>query len=231
MLDRSVIAGLPPFEGLLPDDLDVVLAQARAARYPRDTAIFEQGAPTTSFFLLLDGHVRMMQVTPEGEQVTSRYINAGEMFGLGVAMGQDIYPTTAIAAVDCVVMIWPASIWPSLSQRLPSFATSVYHTIGNWLLETHSQMQQLVTEQVEQRVARALLRLIRQAGQKTGEGIEIDFPITRQDIAEMTATTLHTVSRLMSMWEEKGIVASGRQRVIIVDPHALVLIAEQRSRK
>src|SRR5690606_12745368 len=103
MLDRSVIAGLPPFEGLRPDDLDVVLEHARATRYARDSAVFEQDAPATSFFLLLDGHVRVVRITPEGEQIISRYINAGEMFGLAVAMGRAAYPATAIAAVDCVV--------------------------------------------------------------------------------------------------------------------------------
>lgn len=231
MPDRSMVADLPPFEGLSPDDLDVVLAHARTVRYARDSAIFEQDTPTVSFFLLLDGHVRVARITPEGEQVTSRYTNAGELFGLGVAMGQAVYPATAIAAVDCVALVWPASAWPVLSQRFPGFAANAYRTIGNWLQETHIQMQQLVTAQVEQRVANALLRLIRQAGHRTSEGIEIDFPITRQDIAEMTATTLHTVSRLMSAWEEKGIVASGRQKVTIVDPHALMLIAEQRGRK
>ena len=231
MLDRSMVADLPPFEGLSPDDLDVLLAHARTMRYTRDSTVFEQDAPTASFFLLLDGHVRVARITPEGELVTSRYTNAGELFGLGVAMGQAAYPATAIAAVDSVALVWPSSAWPVLSQRFPSFAANVYRTIGNWLQETHVQMQQLVTAQVEQRVANALLRLIRQAGHRTSEGIEIDFPITRQDIAEMTATTLHTVSRLMSAWEEKGIVASGRQKVIIVDPHALMLIAEQRGRK
>lgn len=228
MTDRSLIAGLPPFAGLSPDDLDVVLAHARTMRYPRDSVVFEQDAPTTSFFLLLDGHVRVARITQEGEQVTSRYTNAGEMFGLGVAMGQPTYPATAIAATDSVALVWPASAWPILSQRFPGFATHAYHTIGDWLQDTHAQMLQLVTAQVEQRVADALLRLARQAGRKTKEGIEIDFPITRQDIAEMTATTLHTVSRLMSAWEEKGIVASGRQKVTIVDPHGLMLIAGQR---
>jgi len=231
MLDRSVIAGLPPFEGLRPDDLDVVLEHARATRYARDSAVFEQDAPATSFFLLLDGHVRVVRITPEGEQIISRYINAGEMFGLAVAMGRAAYPATAIAAVDCVVVAWPNSAWAELSRRFPSFGASTYRTIGKWLQETHARMLELVTAQVEQRVAHALLRLAHQAGRKTPEGIEIDFPITRQDIAEMTATTLHTVSRLMSAWEEKGIVASGRQKVTIVDPHALMLIAEQRGRK
>ncbi|TIL38143.1 MAG: winged helix-turn-helix domain-containing protein, partial [Mesorhizobium sp.] len=84
------------------------------------------------------------------------------------------------------------------------------------------------TQQVEQRIAHALLRIVSQSGRKTPEGIEIDFPITRQDIAEMTGTTLHTVSRLLSAWEDQGIVRSGRQKVTVTDPHALMLVSENR---
>ena len=67
---------------------------------------------------------------------------------------------------------------------------------------------------------------MRQAGRKTEDGILIDFPLSRQDLAEMTGATLHTVSRLMAAWEAKGIVAGGRKRVTVRDPHALVVIAE-----
>jgi CRP-like cAMP-binding protein len=69
---------------------------------------------------------------------------------------------------------------------------------------------------------------VQQSGRKTPEGIEIDFPITRQEIAEMTGTTLHTVSRVLSGWEQQGLVRGGRQKVTVVDPHALMLIAENR---
>jgi CRP-like cAMP-binding protein len=82
------------------------------------------------------------------------------------------------------------------------------------------------TEQVERRVAHALLRLAQQAGRKVEEGIQIDFPISRQDVAEMTGTTLHTVSRILSAWEEQGFVEGGRQRIMIREPHKLLLIAE-----
>ena len=84
------------------------------------------------------------------------------------------------------------------------------------------------TERVEQRIAHALLRLVNQSGRKTEEGIEIDFPLSREDVAEMTGTTLHTVSRLLSKWESEGLVTGGRQRIIVKDPHALFLIAENR---
>ena len=65
-----------------------------------------------------------------------------------------------------------------------------------------------------------------EAGRRVDEGVEIDFPISRQDIAEMTGTTLFTVGRLLSAWEARGIVKNGRQRTVLTKPHALVAIAE-----
>ncbi len=227
-LDRSLIAGLPLFEGWSGEELDAVLANARSALYRKDTAIFEQDAEATRFFLLLSGHIRVVRTSPEGVEVIARYINAGELFGIAVAMGRNTFPATAIAAVDCVALSWPNSEWPVLQQRAPGFSAGVYQTIGKRLAETQSQVMEMSTAQVEQRVANALLRLVRQAGRKTEAGVEIDFPITRQDIAEMTGTTLHTVSRLLSAWEGEGIVSGGRQKVVVSDPHRLMLIAENR---
>ncbi len=74
--------------------------------------------------------------------------------------------------------------------------------------EAAARIVDLATRQVEQRVASAMLRLITQNGRKMGAGIDIDFPITRQNISDMTGTTVFTVSRLLSAWEKDGIVAS-----------------------
>jgi len=54
----------------------------------------------------------------------------------------------------------------------------------------------------------------------------IDMALTRQDLAEMTGTTLFTVSRILSQWESQGLVRSGRELVVIRYPHGLVKIAE-----
>ena len=89
---------------------------------------------------------------------------------------------------------------------------------------------EISNEQVEQRVAHALLRLAKQAGRKTEAGVEIDFPISRQDVAEMTGTTLPTVSRILSAWEQQGLVEGGGQRIVVRDPHALFSLAEGLSR-
>ncbi|TIL60027.1 MAG: Crp/Fnr family transcriptional regulator [Mesorhizobium sp.] len=227
-LDRSLISGLPAFAGLDGKDLDAILSRARSSRFPKDLEVFGQEEEATSFFLLLSGHIRVVRTSPEGHQVIARYITEGELFGIAIAMGRTTYPASAVAAVDCVVLAWPNSAWAELQSRFPTFGASTYRTIGSRLQETQAQVMEMSTQQVEQRIAHALLRIVSQSGRKTPEGIEIDFPITRQDIAEMTGTTLHTVSRLLSAWEDQGIVRSGRQKVTVTDPHALMLVSENR---
>lgn len=227
-LDRSLISGLPAFAGLDGRDLDTILSRARSSRFPKDSEVFGQEEEATSFFLLLSGHIRVVRTSPQGHQVIARYITEGELFGIAIAMGRTTYPASAVAAVDCVVLAWPNSAWAELQSRFPAFGASAYRTIGSRLQETQAQVMEMSTQQVEQRIAHALLRIVSQSGRKTSEGIEIDFPITRQDIAEMTGTTLHTVSRLLSAWEDQGIVRSGRQKVTVTDPHALMLVSENR---
>jgi CRP-like cAMP-binding protein len=150
----------------------------------------------------------------------------GEVFGVAMAIGMNRYPATATAVVDSVVLIWPASAWPDLAARYPALAMNALQTVGSRLQDAHTRVIEMSTQQVEQRIAHALLRLAKQAGRKVADGIEIEFPLSRQDVAEMTGTTLHTVSRTLSGWEQNGLVESGRQRIVIRDPHRLFLLAE-----
>lgn len=225
-LDRSILADIPVFAGLGPGDLDEVLREARAIRYPKESAVFDQGADAHSFFLLLHGHLRVEKSTPQGQQIVARYVSAGELFGVARALALDTYPATAVAAVDSIALCWPSAAWPRLIAKFPSLAAHALQTVGHRLQDTQARVVEMSSQQVEQRVASALLRLARQAGRKVESGIEIDFPISRQDVAEMTGTTLHTVSRILSAWEQQGLVAGGRQRIVLRDPHKLFVIAE-----
>jgi CRP-like cAMP-binding protein len=228
-IDRSLVADLPLFAGLDGAALDAILSEARTARYAKNAAVFEQGEDAHSFFVLLHGHVRASKMTPAGEQVVVRYVGPGETFGVAKAIGLTRYPATATAVDDSVVLVWPSAAWPRLVARHPALAANALQTVGGRLQETHTRVIEMSTQHVERRVAHALLRLAKQAGRKVEHGVEIDFPISRQDIAEMTGTTLHTVSRTLSAWEQRGLIESGRQRIVLRDPHKLFELAEKTS--
>lgn len=209
------------------EDLDAVLAMASVRQLPDGTAAFEQGAPATEFFALLHGRLKVVQTTPDGQQVVVRHVNPGDIFGIARAMRRPDFPATASAVVDSLALAWPSSQWEAFIARSPVLALNALQTVGQRLQDAHARIRELSTEEVERRVAHALLRLVKQAGRKTDEGVQIDFPVTRQDIAEMTGTTLHTVSRVMTAWEGRGLVASGRRKVVVCDPHKLYVIAER----
>jgi len=196
-------------------------------RVARNSPVFQQGEEAHSFFVLLHGHVRASKTTPAGDQVVVRYVATGETFGVAKAIGLQHYPATATAVDDSVVLAWPSATWPRLVEKFPALAANTLQTVGSRLQETHTRVVEMSTEQVEKRIAHALLRLVKQAGRKVEHGVEIDFPISRQDIAQMTGTTLHTVSRTLSAWENKGLVESGRQRIVIREPHRLFMLAEE----
>lgn len=229
-LDRSIVADIPIFAGLDSNDIDEILREARSVRYAKGIAVFDQGAEAHSFFVLLHGHLRVEKTTPQGQQIVVRYVSAGELFGVAQAMALKHYPATAVAVVDSVALSWPSASWPRLVARFPSLATGALQTVGNRLQDAQTRVMEMSSEQVEQRIAHALLRLAKQAGIKVEGGVEIDFPISRQDVAEMTGTTLHTVSRILSAWEQQGLVEGGRQRIVLRDPHQLFGLAEGRDK-
>jgi CRP-like cAMP-binding protein len=76
------------------------------------------------------------------------------------------------------------------------------------------------------RIARVVLRLAEQAGRPVSGGVEIEFPLRRQDVAQLTGTTLHSASRVLSRWEEENVVVSNRQRIVVRDAPSLMRIAE-----
>lgn len=225
-LDESLLTHLPPFSKLERRDIRTILDQATSRRYDEGVAIFDEGAEADRFFMLLDGYVRVVRITPTGEQVTALHIPAGQLLGIAKALGRDTYPATAMTATESIVISWPTRLWDSFVTDYEGFATESYKTVGNRVGEMNTRIVEMATQQVEQRVANALLRLINQTGRKVVGGIEIDFPITRQDLSELTATTLHTVSRLLSAWEKRGLVQSKRKRITVTNPHALVEISQ-----
>ncbi|EJW11780.1 Nitric oxide -responding transcriptional regulator NnrR (Crp/Fnr family) [Rhodovulum sp. PH10] len=225
-VDRALVAALPIFAGLAPAELDALLREAQVTRYPKGATVFHQDAEAHAFFVLLHGNLRVFKVTADGQQVVVRWVSAGEPFGVAMAIGRTTYPGTAVAVVDSLALQWPTAAWPRLVAAHPMLGANTLVTVGSRLQELHTRVVEMSTEQVERRVAHALLRLAKQAGRKVERGVQIDFPISRQDIAEMTGTTLHTVSRILSGWEDQGLVESGRQRITVVEPHRLMLLAE-----
>lgn len=214
------------FHGLDPRDMATIVAAAQRRAVARHAFFFHEGEPASALHVLARGETRLVQTTAEGHQVVVRIVGPGDMFGGVALLGDAVYPASAQAISASEALAWPAPIIAQLVARHPALALNALRVLAQRLGETQDRYRELATERVEQRVARALLRLARQAGRREERGVRIDMALTRQDLAELTGTTLYTVSRVLSGWQARGLVDSGRARVVIRDPHGLVAIAE-----
>ena len=225
-IDEKLLTKIPPFSRLSPAEIGEILDLSTQKTWSEGDTVFSQGASADSFYLLLDGSIRVVRLTPSGDRIVPLHIPAGELFGIAPALGLEAYPADAVAAVDCVTLCWLSRHWSEFVSRYDGFGFETWRTIGARMNELHDRIDELSTQAVEQRVAAVVLRLVRQYGRTVEEGIEITFPITRATISDMTGTTLHTVSRLLSAWEKQGIVASKRKHITVTDPHRMVMIAD-----
>ena len=113
-----------------------------------------------------------------------------------------------------------------LMREYPQLGLNGINMIGRRFALLQKRLQEMATERVEQRVARAILRLVRQFGRRTETGVLLDMPITREELAQLTGTNLYSVSRILSKWEQAGYIHTGRKEIILLKAHELVAIAE-----
>lgn len=222
LLHRSDLFRDLPFE---------VLGEIRSLASLRQAAsghvVFHQGDDAATLYIVLDGRFRSAQVTPEGEQVIIRYLGPGELMGFAVLAGQETCATTVTALMESSLLAWSGPMIEQIIRRYPVVATNALLVIGRRYQEILQRLRELSTQGVERRIAHTLLRLARQAGRRTARGIEIAFPISRRDLGEMSGTTLHTVSRTLSAWESRGLLSSGRRRIVVQDMQSLSRVAEE----
>jgi CRP-like cAMP-binding protein len=229
LLSIQTLQKAPLFAGLPNKQLESILQRAQHRQIAAGSRFFLQGERASKFHLLVEGQVRIIQVTPDGQQVLLRLIGPSQIFGGIEALRSGDYPASAEALVPCVALFWSSKTMQALLEEFPRIARNMMFFMADQIQVLQDRLREMTTERVERRIAHTLLRLIRHAGRKIETGILLDLPITRQDLAEMSGTTLYTASRILSRWEMDGIVESGRQRVVIRVPHRLVAIAEDLS--
>ncbi len=207
------------------EDLQAILDVSAFRRVEEGEYFFMQGDPAEHSYLLTHGQVKLLQSNRLGQVVNLRTVYPWQLFGaLGAVRTTADYPASAQALEDSTSLATPSAHLKELLGRRPNLSMDMMQEMTLYIQEMQSRYRELATERVEQRICRAMLRLAAQSGQRVEDGIELS--ISREDLAEMTGTTLHTVSRVLAEWHRQGLVEAGRERVRLVQPHALVRIAE-----
>ncbi len=229
--DIGLVSRVPLFKGLAESELREVARRFREEHFEADEYLFFEGDPADKLWVDKTGQIKMLKHSESGQDVILHVVTSGELFGAAGTWGERVYPASAQAQTACTVLSMHVDDFADLMRRYPSIAMAVITVMKDRLKDAHEMMRRLSAERVERRIAHILLKLAEKVGKRTEAGIDLDMPLPRQDLASMTGTTVETVSRVLSKWHHEGLIKAGREHVVIVEPHRLVIIAEDLNKK
>ena len=213
------------FSEIASGDCATIVADAQEMQYHRHSTIFSEGTPATQVALLLSG---CMKVTHggEGQEVILRLNCPGDMLG---KMGNQTRPNhhlyTTHAVQPSVALIWETDAFEAAMVRFPLLRRNIASILERHLTELEIRYREVSTEKVSSRLSNLLVRLVKQVGRRIDGCVEI--ALSRRELAQLTGTTLFTVSRLLCQWEAQGIVSARREVVLVHDVPALTELSRE----
>ncbi len=189
------------------------VSTARPRDYSFRQVIFFAGDPIKETLLLTGGRAKIVQLGESGSEVILRFTVPGEVIGeLGLVPGSK-HSATAQALQDCEVLVWSAATFEAALERFPVLQRNAERIIQRRLKELESRFCEVATELASPRLAHALVRLTDQIGHKVNSHVEIN--VSQEALAQMTAMTSFTVNRLLTDWENQGMLRVRRKAIEI----------------
>ncbi len=195
---------------------DLILATARERAFDRGATIFLQGETAAAVYVVIDGWVKLYRVAQNGSEAVVSVFTRGDSFGEAVAFTGGVYPVSAEAASDVVLVRIETAEILRLIERQPGLAVSLLAATFAHLHRLVGQIEQLKARSGAQRVAEFLLE---QVSEERGPRAVV-LPYDKVLIAGRLGMKPESLSRAFARLREKGVQV--RQSVAEIEDVAVL---------
>lgn len=213
------------YRRLSDDDRKRLAGVSRLKVYTKGERIFEEADPSEFFYVVVSGKVKIVKMMPSGKDVILEIFGTGSPFGSVAAYEGRPFPASAIALEDTVCLLTPRASFFSLLEVHPSLVRGLLLGLTQRLVELTNRLTELTGSRVEARFARLFVKLADNLGRPVTGGTAIPMALSRQELADLTGTTIETAIRIMSRWGKEDIVRTEKDGFVLLDKSALEEIA------
>jgi CRP-like cAMP-binding protein len=217
----------PVFRRLAPGDRQTIARVSTIRRYAKGDTIFEQGMPADAFYTIASGRVKIFKMMPTGKDLILEVFGTGDPLGAVAAYDGRPFPAGAVALEDTACVIIPRASFFSLLEQHPSVVRGLMLGLTIRLVELTNRLAELSGGRIEPRFARLFLKLAGEMGRQERGGTFVPLALSRQELADMTGTTIETCIRIMSRWGKQEVVRTEKDGFVIVDRKALDTVATE----
>jgi len=228
MSGLDLLVHSPLFASLSDEEREGIAKQLVRQQFEKDEYLFLEGDRAEWLVFIAQGRVKMIKHSESGRETILATFGPGQIVGeVGVLVG-DAYPATAQALEPTLTLSLRRAEYIEWVRNHPDLSWALITELGRRLQTAHETIRSMAVEKVERRVARVLLRMANTTGERLeGGAVRITVPLSRQDIADMAGTVIETAIRAISKLQKQGLIETREGRIILLQPHQLVSIAEE----
>lgn len=185
--------------------------------FPKDAALFYEGGPSDSLFILTKGMVKLVSLSEKGTETILHILRRDEVFG-ELLLVEGTRPFSAIAITDVSARTLPRGRFLELLTSCPAFCANYTRLLTRRLMKVESEFAGLIHAWAYHRLATELLHLAEDLGEDTPAGTRIVLRLTHEDLANLIGTTRETVTIQLHKFEEMALVRREGRRLIVDAP-------------
>lgn len=208
---RELLASVELFGEMHEEEIDDLTALAQIKKLTKDTTIFHAGDPADAVFVVASGRVKVVITSSDGKEFILTVLGTGQVFG-EMALLESAPRSASVVTLSAVeVLVISRVDFQRLLDSNPRISLRLMAILSRRLRRANAKMESLAYMDVAGRLARYLLDLARDHGQRLGNGWVVVRRPTHSDIAHSIGTSRETVSRLINEFEEGfGLVNKGK---------------------
>jgi CRP-like cAMP-binding protein len=215
------------FESLPDDVMAVCRSASTTVRVARGHTLIRRGDPAQTLFVVLSGYARVSSVSLNGHEVVAAFVGPRDVIGHRAAMTPaGSYLVTAVAVGPMELASWSRPEVLQLRTRFPAVHASLDARVVRNTDTVLNRLHTLSEGKVLQRLAKVLIELAERHGTRQGDAVSLPVPLTRQDLAALTGTTIYSASRIVADWVDAGILESHRARINVKSLERLIELAD-----
>ncbi len=220
-LDDDLLRRITLFRRLPPDARARVRQVAHLKSYDRGDLIFSEGEPGDCFIAIVTGRVKVFKSTPAGKEIILEIFGAGDPLGAVAVYEGAPFPASALTLEPTQCLRIEQSAFFRLLEQDPLLVRGMLSGLTLRLAELTRRLAELTGARVEARFARLFLKLCDQIGRPERGGVYVAMPLSRQELADLTGTTIETAIRIMSRWQKDEVLHTEKDGFVVIDRNAL----------
>jgi len=206
---------------LSPAALEDFNAVRSSATYPAGAVLFLEKQDSRGVFVLCGGEVKLSISSSSGKTLILRIAKAGEILGLMATMSGRPYEVTAETLHPCQVAFIHRDDFLHFIAKHHEVCKGIVNQLNSLYCGACEQLRTVgLSASAPEKLARLLLEWSPET-KDAKQQLPVKMPLTHEEIAEFIGTTRETVTRTLSNFKSRQLVALHGSTLMISNRPAL----------